>query len=505
MAIGAYFAYFRQPKASLPLAPLTWLRHGRAVNAQTPPLRTMGQARGSRIKKPAAQNLFLGIVAKGALVWLRRVAGFGLAYVAIALSLAGVFRDPASHFSEQALALIGLVGVLLVRLFEHSQHRKKTSDTTWLELELGTLLIAAAFVIIEFTGGPSGLAYPIVYALVAFLVAFHRLWMSFYFLGLILLVEGGIMWIQEGSNTTQLYLSHAAFVVLISFLYSLFLKSEISERRQELTSAIDSHLNHVNSEAKDFRLTSGLSLTARGMSQEELKERRQIGSIQAIHDSLYNVLAVAERALKPHTVALFWMQSDDSQMRIKELRSKSDALLEHPIRTGEGLVGAVAKRRENVVLNHLKPHHTGLVYYRVPQKINHFAGVPVLEGNHLRGVLIADRTSDEPFVDEDISVMTTLAGEIIRAVQVERIFSEMDTERYQRESFYEASRSFNQALSVSDVSKVAVETVSRLVQLDFASVAVAVPDVENTLTIEAVHWSKQSDRLHLLGDFGHLR
>ena len=148
----------------------------------------------------------------------------------------------------------------------------------------------------------------------------------------------------------------------------------------------------------------------------------------------------------------------------------------------------------------IRAHALGLVYYRVPQKINHFAGVPVLEGNHLRGVLIADRTSDEPFVDEDISVMTTLAGEIIRAVQVERIFSEMDTERYQRESFYEASRSFNQALSVSDVSKVAVETVSRLVQLDFASVAVAVPDVENTLTIEAVHWSKQSDRLHLLGE-----
>ena len=36
------------------------------------------------------------------------------------------------------------------------------------------------------TGGPAGLLYPLIYALVAFLVAFHRFGASLYFLTLIL-------------------------------------------------------------------------------------------------------------------------------------------------------------------------------------------------------------------------------------------------------------------------------------------------------------------------------
>ena len=71
-----------------------------------------------------------------------------------------------------------------------------------------------------------------------------------------------------------------------------------------------------------------------------------------------------------------------------------------------------------------------------------------LEGEHLRGVLIADRVDNRPFDESDIAVMNTIAVETVRAVQVERIFSEMDREKYQKERFYQASRDFNSARTI---------------------------------------------------------
>ena len=67
--------------------------------------------------------------------------------------------------------------------------------------------------------------------------------------------------------------------------------------------------------------TSGLSHDGRGLSAEELTERRQMGSVSAIKEANYALLGVAERALAPHTVALLWLDATDRWLEVKELRS----------------------------------------------------------------------------------------------------------------------------------------------------------------------------------------
>lgn len=427
-------------------------------------------------------------ILSGAWSLSRRAIGFALAYAALALAVLGAFRHPESGGAKQLLALAGLCIVLVARLFERLQRGRAVSarEARLSDLELGTLFISAAFVLIELTGGPDGLLYPLVYVLVAFLVAFHGWGVSLYFIGLILGAEAAIGLAQSAPFHAKLFVSHASFVLLIGFLYALFMRGEVLERRQSLHQAIHTRLREIAAEAENFRLTSGLSWEGRELDADELRMRRRIGSVQAIQESLYNVLAVAERALEPHTVALLWMDADDRRMRVKELRSQSDHVIEKPVGAGEGLVGAIVKRREPIVLTNLKRGHPGLVYYRHPEPVTDFAGVPVMEGRHLRGVLVADRSNGQPFSEADQAVLTTIAGEIVRAVQVERIFSEMDTEKYQRERFYEASRAFNQALTVGDVSAVAVEVVRKAAQVEFGAVAVAVPDREGVMRLQAV-------------------
>ncbi|MFC1609984.1 diguanylate cyclase [Myxococcota bacterium] len=416
----------------------------------------------------------------------RAVAGFSIGLVALGLCAFGVFRDPGRTITPQMLALTGMAVLLLARLFERLQ-RGRSARILWADLELGTLFVAAAFVVIEIMGGPSGLLYPLIYVLVAFLVAFHGLGQSVFFLVLILGAEAATWVLQPESGGWRLFASHTSFNLLFGFLYALFLRTEITQSRRHMKREVESHLSHIASEAKDFRLTSGLSLESRDMSVDELQRRRSVGSVQAIHDSLYNVLKVAERALQPYTVALLWLDADGRRLRVKELRSHSDQIVETPIAAGEGLLGAITKRSEPLLMTNVRPGHTGLVYYAKPEPVTDFAGVPVMEGGHLRGVLVADRKDGRAFDDGDLAVMSTIAEEIVRAVQVERIFGEMDREKYQKERFYQASRDFNSARTIGQVADVAIKAACRVADIEFAALAVATDD-EGVLRVTAVEW-----------------
>ncbi|MEM6732762.1 MAG: diguanylate cyclase, partial [Myxococcota bacterium] len=390
---------------------------------------------------------------------------------------------------SQLVGLASLGAWLVFRLFRRLRRSALADDRAAAieDLELGTLFVASAFCVIEMTGGPQGLLYPLVFALVAFLIAFHSLSHNVYFLALLLGTEAAITWLRpSGADAWRVYASHASFLVLFGYLYALFLRSEVAHRRNVLAREIRANLSRIEEEAREFRLTSGLGLDSRELSAEEISHRRQIGSIQAIHDSLYNVLAVAEKALNPHTVALLWLDAAETHLRVKELRSQSDAVKESRIGIGEGFIGAVTKRREPLVLTQLKPGHSGLTYYNRPERVTDFVGVPVMEGAHLRGVLVADRSDGTAFDDGDLSVMQTIAEEIIRAVQVERIFADMDREKYRKERFYQASRDFNSALTVEQVATVAIEAARRVSQAEYAVFAVAT-ERENLLRITTSH------------------
>jgi diguanylate cyclase (GGDEF)-like protein len=403
---------------------------------------------------------------------LRLSAGLLLAASALSLCVAGVFRQPGEGLMAQGLALAGLCAVLVVRLFERAY---PDNARTWQkDLELGSLCIAAAFVLVEMTGGPAGLLYPFVYALVAFLVAFHDAKLAAAFVALIVGVEVLIYWQDEGASA-RILISHGSFVLLFAALYTLFLRGEIAVHQVRLDEAVATHLKAIAHEARDFRLTSGLPLDGRVRDSNDLLARRRIGSVQAIQDSLYHVLAVAERALQPHTVALFWLQPGDQRLELKELRSSCDSINEQPLRAGEGVLGAILKRKSPLVLSGLDRGHNGLVYYTKATPVTDFVGVPVMEGPHPRGVLVADRIG-RPFEASEVEILATMGQELMRAVQVEQIFAEMDQDKYRRERFYQTSSALNQALGLREVATASLESVVSLTHAPFAAMCLYEPE-----------------------------
>lgn len=425
-------------------------------------------------------------------IWLlKRLAGFLIAFGVLGLIAFGSFRDAGTHFAPQLFALTGLCVFVVVRLFARVRLQavgKKPSS--FYDLELGTLLIVGAYALIDLSGGASSLLYPIIYVIVAFLVAFHSFKENTFFLVLIVCIEATVLvgYAGEGRflwDDWRILVSHLSFIALFAFLFTLFLRGEVISQRHQLRSEIDAHLEKMTHEAQAFRLTSALNISSEEVPPQELYRRQQAGSVQAIHESLYKLLAVAERTLESHTVALLWLDLDGKQLRIKELRSQADCVTEGPVGAAAGFVGAITKRLEPLLLTGIRPAHPGVVYYSRPCAITDFIGVPVFEGKHLRGVLLADRTDGTRFDSSDVELMETFSEEIVRVIQVERILGEMNREKISTEWFLGASRSFNQTRTVPEVAQVAIEFALRVTDAAFAAFAVA-GEVDGEMSIAAV-------------------
>ena len=451
-----------------------------------------GRGQGSVAAHWVLRNLTYGV---------RRYAGSVIALLALALSSAGTLRNPHELGAPESIVLALLafyLGLKLATRLSRNKHSSQNATTLFVNVELGILLIAGTFAFIELTGGPAGLLYPLVYVLVAFLVAFHSLGQAAFLVALIAVCEASIWFFQPAPDGWRLFSSHASFVGLFGFLFAVFLRGEVVRQTSKVRRQVDNHVANIVDEAEDFRLTSALSLDSRDLSADELASRRSISSVKAIHDSLYNVLEVAERALHPHTVGPFWLDAQGKRLRLKELRSESDFVHERTIGLGEGVLGAIAKQKKPIILSGLRAGHPGLVYYSKPEHVTDFIGVPVLEGEHLRGIFVADRNNGESFGTEDLDVMTTIAEEAMRAVQVEQIFSQMDQEKFQKERFYQALRDFNTALTVDEVARVTLRAAKRVTGAEFAAVCVS-GESEGEMRVAACEWDQQPEYGELVG------
>ena len=86
----------------------------------------------------------------------------------------------------------------------------------------------------------------------------------------------------------------------------------------------------------------------------------------------------------------------------------------------------------------------------------------------------------------------------MRVVEVERLFSELDREKYQKERFYQASRDFNSALNIEDVGRVAVEAAKRVSGLEFAAIAVSSEEDDMMKVVAALN-NDEAQAKELLG------
>lgn len=233
------------------------------------------------------------------------------------------------------------------------------------------------------------------------------------------------------------------------------------------------HREELLEQAREFRLLNAGRTAA---DEEGREDFAIIDAVDAVRQGVYERLSLLKTALDAHTCVLLWFDVGGDILRIRELASDSDDLVEGQIDPAKGVVGSIGRCREPVNLSDMRHGSRGVTYYRRRVSIEQFMGVPLLEDGHIRGILCVDRMQGGPFEDDEQAVVEEVGESILRTVQNERLFRSVEETKFELGQFFKASRRLNSVLTLQDVLEVALRSVSDVVACDFAAVTLCEED-----------------------------
>jgi two-component system cell cycle response regulator len=406
----------------------------------------------------------------------RAVWGTALVLGVAALLWQGWFSDlrqPGADYARAAAAAL-LAGALAVKVAARvttGERRRSPRREMLSDIEMGLLLLSATYVFLSVLGGTTSPIYPLVYALVSFLVTFHPLKTGTP-LALAALGFEAVMAFGPGATpgAAQAFPSHAGFIGVFAVLNVAFLHAEVARQRREHHKRLEAEIQSMREEARDFRLISpGLGVESRLRTRAEEEEKLSQGSIETIHQQLLHTVELLRRSLGLKTCALLWLDGRGEKLKLKELSTSAQHLAEGALSARAGVFAAVLKEGRPCVLD--TPRLALLPYYQGPEEVAAFVGVPIFEGKTLRGVLVGDRTTGPLFAAAEVELFVSAAAQIMRIVQSERVFQAVERSKHEHERFYRASTALNRALTLEEVYAAALEGARGVCDFDFAAIA----------------------------------
>jgi len=339
------------------------------------------------------------------------------------------------------------------------------------DLEIGALLVVATYGALgRADGGLSGPLYPLVYVLVAVVSAFARPLAAAFVLAALVALEGSIRYIALGERTLLPLSLHAAFIATFAVLNLVFLRAEIARIRVRSRAHLEAEFARIRDAARSYRLLGvprGATELAPARPGDDEKLARS--SVEEIHQAVLFALELLRQSLGLHTALLVWQNERGTHARICELSTDADNLSDGPFLSGDGIIGAVLVRRASVVLDGLKPGYK-LPYYSGPCPVRTVCGVPVMDHDIPRGVLLVDRTDDRAFSARDEDMLASAARYVARAIQNERVFMQLERAKIEQGKLYRAAEALGSALTEGDVLEAGVKSAREVAQFDFAAV-----------------------------------
>jgi diguanylate cyclase (GGDEF)-like protein len=328
------------------------------------------------------------------------------------------------------------------------------------ELELGLLLLVGVYLLVSATGGARSFLYPLVYALVSFLLVVNRRrWVAAAWVAAACGLEL-IMSRVSAPGSWMVAAYHITFILFFAAGNLLVLSSLARRMRGDHGRRLTAELARMKQEARDFRLIASQlpasSRAERSRAEEEL--RMAAGAVQGVHDQLFFTIDLLSSSLGLHTCALLWTKDEGSPsssratptLEIKEMATLSEMVREMPEIESPGILAGALREQKSLRLKALNGKRLP-PYYQGPENVTDLCVVPLKDGAALRGLLCADRTGNREFTDEEEEVLRKAGEHVQRIIEQERSFVAVEQSKYEQEQFYKASELLNQALTVEDV------------------------------------------------------
>jgi len=341
----------------------------------------------------------------------------------------------------------------------------------WLDAEIAVHLVVGAFAAIDTTGGLASDFYPLLYAMIAFLVAMTPARVGIVAIVAAVLFEG-VLWARHGSiDDTRRFAIHASCIVFFALLQAFFTRGELARLRLEGKRLLDTERENRLAAARDFRLL-GTHATERAGDggRSAALERLATASVDQIRQSLYQTLDLLKRTMSLHTCALLWLDGTGTSLKLVEIATDASGVEPGPWPAAGGAVGGAVKGGKVVNLDAVRAGYRGIPYYAGDAPVVRFVAVPVREGGHVRGVLCADRASGPAFTPEEEAILDAATVTVLRATETERLFVHMERAKWEQSRLYRASQALGAALGEEQVLDASLRAVREITEYDFAAV-----------------------------------
>jgi two-component system, cell cycle response regulator len=369
--------------------------------------------------------------------------------------------------------LYGAGALFLVSLGYRAWQRHKRAvveETARLDLELFTHLVVLAFAVVTRTRGSlEGAAYPVLYALVMLTASFARPAATVGTVAFAVLLESALTFIAFGGRGNLL--EHGLLLGVFAFLNMLVFRAEIARIRRVSRQRIETELKKMKEAARSYRLI-GAPASAQERAQtppRDDEERLLRSGVDEIHQAVEFALSLLRRTLGLRTAVLLGTDAAVQTLHIQELSSSEDAILPGPFGVRDGIFGAVLAKLEQLSLAGAKAGQHVPYYSRKPA-IGSVCCTPLLDHGQPRGLLVVDRETREPFTDEEQATLAGAARYILRAIENERVFVQLERAKVEQGKLYRAANALAAATTEAQVIEAGVNGAREFAAFDFAVV-----------------------------------
>ena len=400
---------------------------------------------------------------------VRRGARVGFGYLAAAglslLVLLGSFADLRALGLEHAVVAGAYAVVLAVRLSARMRRPQGAEADGVIDVELGLLLLVGAHAALQLVGGTRSEPYPLLYVLAGLVGAAADRRAAHWLLLLAVGFEALVQRLPEGQLRVEQLAIHAGLLTAFGMLHRVFTFAAIGRAQAQSRAELEREKQRAEEDARVFRLVATPSEAGAGD-----EERLVHSSVAEVRQALFFDLDLVKRTMGLYSVVLLMADESGEHLRIVEVASDSDDLADGPFGRGAGAIGAAFQRGLTMNLQHLRPGYAGIGYYRGASKVQSFIAVPVREGATVRGVLCADRLDDRGFGAADEEVLQLTITHLLRAVENERVFMQLERSKQEHAVLRRASQALGAALNEQAVLDAALSAAAEIAAYDFAAV-----------------------------------
>ncbi len=356
-----------------------------------------------------------------------------------------------------------LLSLLLASIGWHGvAHLRKRQEFHGTQVDLGlfsglTVLVYACILLAP--RGLEGAFYPLIYVLMMAGAAYCRPATSI----AIVLFAGGLevalRTIALGQTELESLVPRFVFLALFTGLNVVLFRAEITRVRRISRAHIHGELGRMREAARSYRL-AGASLG--GGSEHALQSAA--GEVQ--HAVQY-ALALLRESLKLQSAVLLTVGAR-GKLSVFEAACEFE-LTQRQLTTSDGIFSATMARRESIAVVGARAHSVAMIYAQ-PQIVGALAVIPILEGQEVRAMLVVDRVAEQAFGSSELVLLAHSGEFILRAMQNERVYSELERASREQTQLYRATEALSAAHTEAEVIEAGVESAREVAAFDFAAV-----------------------------------